>query len=120
MKKIIVPFLASFLLGAGCSSSPVWPGSGVAQGTVKGSVGDVNQRAQNVLKEMKIELVGTSVQNSGNEIQLVGKMEDVDVAITIDNASHSTSNVQVKASKNIMTGEKELAQDILSRIVSQG
>lgn len=107
------------LIAAGCASAPMGPGSGVAQGNVKGSVTDTNQHAQTVFQQMNIQLTGSSIKNSGNERQLTGKMGDTDITVTIDNAPNSTSAVEVQASKNLVNGNKDLAKEILSRIVQQ-
>ncbi|MBI3544697.1 MAG: hypothetical protein HY075_15615, partial [Deltaproteobacteria bacterium] len=58
--------------------------------------------------------------NSGNERQLTGKMGDTDVTITLDNAPNSTTNVEVNAKKNMVNGDRDLASQILSRIVQRG
>ncbi len=96
------------------------PGAGAAQATVKGSVDEVNKVAEKVLQDMNIQLTGSSVKNAGNERQLTGKMGDNDVTIILDNAPNKTTEVEVQAGKNMVSGNKDLAKEILSRIVAQG
>ncbi len=117
-KKIIT--LALFLgLLSGCASSTMGPGAGSAEGTIKGSVSHVSDQTQAVFRQMNIQLTGSSSKNSGNEHQINGKLGDSDIAVTIDNASGATTNVKVDASKNMFNGNRDLAQQILDRIVQQ-
>lgn len=104
---------------AGCASAPLGPTSGVAQGVVKGTVTEVNQDAQAVLQEMGIQVTGTATKDSGKEMQLTGKQGEINITVTIDDASATTSNVEVQASKNAVSGNKSLAEDILNRIVGR-
>ena len=110
---------ALLLLFSACASSTMGPGAGAAEGVVKGSVDDVNQRAQNVFKQMNIQFVSSSIKKSGNERQLSGKMGDSDITITMDNATPSTTSIKVDASKNVVSGEQDVAKGILNRIVQQ-
>ena len=120
MLKNSMFFIVFSFIAAGCASSTVGPGAGAAQGIVKGSVDDVNHRAQTVFQQMNIQVTGNSTKNSGNERQLLGKIGDTDVTVTMDNAPNSTTSVEVDASKNIVNGDRELAKEILSRIIQQG
>ena len=112
MSLILVPIVM-----AGCAGATIGPGAGVAQGIVKGSAEEVKQRTQTVFQQMGIQATGNSMKNAGNELQLMGKLGDADVNVTIYNAPKSTSNVEVQASKNLIEGNKNLAGEILSRIV---
>ena len=120
MTKILTPIFALLLFIAGCANAPIGPTSGIAQGTVKGSVNEVNDRAQKVLQQMNVQITGSSIKQSGNERQITGKIGDNEVTVTMDVAPNSTTNVEVKASKNLVSGNKDLAKDILSKIVQQG
>jgi hypothetical protein len=120
--KIDVRFLVAgiWIAMAGCANSPIGPGSGTAEAVVKGSVDDVSQRAQSVLQGMNIPVTDNNSRNSGKERQLLGKSGDTDVTVTMDNAPDGTTHVAVEASKNVISGNKSLAQEILSRIVQKG
>jgi hypothetical protein len=107
-----------FLLSA-CASSTTGPGAGAAEGTVKGSVDDINQKAQSVFQQMNIQTTASSIENSGNERRLVGKMGDSNITVQIDKADNATSNVKVDASKNVVSGQQDIAKNILSKIVQQ-
>ena len=119
-KKLRFPILGLLLLAAGCANSTVGPGAGAAQAVVKGNVNDVNQRAQAVFQKMNIQITGSSSKNSGNELQLTGKMGDNDVTVIMDNAPNSTTNIEVDAGKNLLNGNRDLAKEVLTRIVQQG
>ena len=118
MKNKLVPFLAFLGLLAGCASSTMGPGSGAAEGVVKGSVDQVSNQTQVVFQQMNIQMTGSSIKNSGNERQISGKLGDSDISVKIDNAG-STTSVSVDASKNAFNGNSDLAKDILNRIVLQ-
>lgn len=119
MKKKLAAFVVFLGMLAGCASSTQGPGAGAAEGVVKGSVDQVSNQAESALQQMKIQVTGSSTKNSGNERQIIGKYGDSDVTVTIDNAPGSTSNVKVDASKNVFNGDRNLAQEILLRIVQQ-
>ncbi len=119
MLKKLLPLLVVLTALSGCAGSTVGPGAGAAQGVVKGSVDEVNRRAEAVLGQMNIQVTGSSTKNSGNERQITGKMGDSDVTITLDNAPNATTNVEVSAGKNLVSGNRDLAKEILSRIVQQ-
>ncbi|HTL13408.1 MAG TPA: hypothetical protein VL588_13020 [Bdellovibrionota bacterium] len=120
MLKSLVSALALSVFVSACASSTVGPGAGTAESIVQGSVDEVNQRAENVFKDMKIQKTGDASKNNGTERQLMGKMGSTDVKVTIDNASSKTVDVKVEASKNAAQGNRDLAKKILSQIVSEG
>jgi len=105
------------LLFSACASSTMGLGAGATQGLIKGSVDNANQHAQMVFSQMNIQTTGSSVQNSGNERQLTGKLGDSNITVTMSAAPSSTTNVEVDASKNALSGNKDLAKTILNRIV---
>ncbi len=113
---VLVLFIAML---SGCASSTTGPGAGGAEGVVKGQVDHVSNQAQTVFKEMNIQMTGSSTKNNGNERQITGKLGDSDITVTVDNVSGSASNVKVDASKNMFNGDKNLAQQILTRIVQE-
>ena len=112
--------LASVLLMlTACASSTVGPGAGVAEAPVKGSVSNLNMRAQNVFQQMNIQSTGSSSANAGNEQQLTGRLGDSDITVRIDRQDANTSNVKVQASKNFVSGQQDVAKEILDKIVQQ-
>lgn len=117
--KQCIPFFVLALVASGCASSTLGPGAGAAQSTVKGPIEEVTQHAQDVLREMNIQVTGNSTKNSGEERQLMGKMGDTDVTVTLDNAPNSMTSVEVDASKNLVSGNRDLAREILSKIIQK-
>jgi len=119
MKKKLAAFTVLLGMLAGCASSTSGPGSGAAEGIVKGNVDHVDNQAHAVFQQMNIRVTGTTVKNNGTERELMGKVGESDVTVTIDNGPGSTSNVKVAATKNAFSGNRDLAQEILLRIVEQ-
>lgn len=119
MRNIITLGLFSLFV-AGCASSSFGPGAGVTQGTVKGTVSMVDLRVQSVFQQMKIQLTGNSMKNSGNQRQITGKIGETEVTVTMDNSTNSTTTIEVQASKNVVDGNRDLAREILNRIIQQG
>lgn len=120
MKKgKLTSVFGAIVLLAGCASSTVGPGAGAAQGVVKGSLDDVSRRAQTAFQQMNIQTTGSSMKNSGAERELTGTLGDSKITVTMDTAGNSTTNVEVAASKNIVSGNQDLARQVLSKIVQQ-
>ena len=117
MLKIWIALISFIALASGCASSTSGPGAGTAASTVKGSVEVVQKRAREVFKDMNIQVTGDTVKNAGNERQLMGRKGDTAITVTINNDANSTSTVEVEASRNVMSGDRDLAHDILGRIV---
>lgn len=119
LRNVMTFLLLSFSIG-GCAGATFGPGAGTVQGMVKGTVVEVDQRVQTVFQQMKIQLTGNSMKNSGNERELTGMIGDTEVTVTMNNASNSTTTVEVQASKNIVDGKRDFAREVLNRIVQQG
>lgn len=119
MNRKLLPFVGALVFVAGCASSTVGPGAGAAQALVKGDVKDVDQHAQQVFNDMKISQTGSAIKNQGNQRQLTGKYGDSDITVTMNKQSDSSTNVEVDASKNLVSGNQDLARQILSKIVEK-
>lgn len=115
IRKVAVACSIAFL--SACASSTIGPGSGAAESAVHGNVDQVSQRAQQVFQQMNIQSTGSSIANSGSERTLNGKMGGSDVAVRIDSTGASTSDVKVDVSKNFVSGQGDIAKEILNRIV---
>ena len=128
--------LAGSLLGltllaggaAGCSSHVAAAGAGAgaayyltnrgAEGVATGSFDQVTQNALAVMERMGITRTDPDVnEQDGDERELKGTYQDMDVVIELERRDESSTLVQVTASKNAVNYEKDVAQRIVQEIV---
>jgi hypothetical protein len=91
-----------------------------AESLVEGPVDEVTARAEAVMGEMQIVKNAESNEQSGDKRELKGKRGDLDVVITLQRESPTTTKVEVTARENLAEWDKEYAEDVLSRIVKGG
>jgi Protein of unknown function (DUF3568) len=112
---------------AGCAAAAVGAAAGAAGGVyltsrgaqslVDGSIDQVAERSQAVMKELNI-VPGTSTSSdAGQKREFKGTKGDLDVTITLESRSSSTTHVEASARKNFAEWDKSFAQDVVSRIV---
>jgi hypothetical protein len=118
------------LPAAGCAAAAVGAAAGAAGGVylttrgaesvVDGSIDQVATRAQSVMKDLQIVPGTTSSSNGGQKREFKGTKGDLDVTITLDSRSSSTTHVEASARKNLAEWDKNFAQDVVTRIVKAG
>lgn len=127
--------LAGSLLGltllagaAGCSSHVAAVGAGAgaayyltnrgAEGLAQGSFDQVTANALAVMQRMNIERTDPDVnEQDGDERELKGTYQDMDVVIELERRDENTTLVQVTAKKSEVNYEKDFAQEIVRQIV---
>jgi hypothetical protein len=117
-------FISLALLAAsGCSTSggkqePVVDHES-AQRDLKGSVSDLNNRAQAAFKDMGIDLTGTQLKNSGNEQDLTGTAGDKNVTVELTGISNGMTHVDVSAKEGTFQWNQDYANNVLSKIIEK-
>ena len=91
-----------------------------AQGDVKGDVEQVNQRANQALKSMGIQITGNEMKSSGKEQSLSGKSGGTDISVKMTQAATGTTHIEVIAKESAIKWNKDYAKEILAKIVNQG
>ena len=127
--------LAGSLLGltllagaAGCSSHVAAAGAGAgaayyltnrgAEGVATGSFDQVTDNAIAVMNRMGIERTDPDVnEQDGDERELKGRYQDMDVVIELERRDDNSTLVQVTAKKSEVNYEKDFAQQIVRDIV---
>ena len=108
-------FLAA--AGAGAAGAIAYTNRG-ATSVVAGSVDQVFDRAGGAFQQAGITETGRSTEDSGLQRKLLGTKGEYDVTVELNRSTDSTTNVEITARKNAVEYDKELAKDILSRIVT--
>jgi protein-tyrosine-phosphatase len=130
MRKPRAPWLLLLGLVAGlpgCLATAAAAGAGAgvyltsrgAESIVDGPVDQVEQRARAVLQQEGIDVTGTQTENSGAKRELKGKKGDLEITVTMETQDAKTTKTEVTARKNLVTWDKDYAQQVLGKIVKQ-
>jgi len=120
--------VASLALLPGCiaaGAAAAGAGTGIylttrgAESIVDGSIDDVERRARAVFEAESIPISGTQTENSGDKRELKGKKDDLDITVSMERQSPQTTKVEVSARRNLVTWDKDYAQQLLGKIVKQ-
>jgi hypothetical protein len=106
--------LAAAAAGAGTG---IYLTSRGAESIVNGSVDEVAARTRAVLKSEGVTIDATSMENSGDNRQTKGKKGDLDITVSMERQSPTTTKTEVSARKNLAEWDKGYAQRILDKIV---
>jgi protein-tyrosine-phosphatase len=118
--------LASALPGcvaAGAAAAGV--GSGVyftsrgAESILDGTPEQVETRARAVLEKDGVRITGTQTEKSGDKRELKGTKNDLDITVTMERQDSKSTKTEISARKNLVTWDKDYAQQLLSKIVQQ-
>jgi protein-tyrosine-phosphatase len=118
--------LASVLpacVAAGAAAAGV--GSGIyftsrgAESVVAGPVDQVEKRARAVLEQEGVRITGTQSEKSGDKRELKGTKNDLDITVTMERQDAQSTKTEVSARKNLVTWDKDYAQQLLGKIVKQ-
>jgi hypothetical protein len=86
---------------------------------LKGSVSEVNNRTQDVFKDMGIQITGTQSKESGHERDLSGKAGDKDVSVKMTDIGNGMTHVDVSAKNGALQWNEDYAQSVLSKIIEK-
>jgi hypothetical protein len=116
----LVSVMSLQLGAAGCASSTMGPGAGAADSTLKGSVNDTAQHTLNVFQQMGVQVTNDSIMNSGKSRELTGQMGETTIKVVMESTgTPSLTSVHVAASNNVVNGKKDIAQNVLDKLVQQ-
>jgi FAD/FMN-containing dehydrogenase len=120
--------LALCTLPAGCLAAAAAAGAGGAiaynergaSSLVNGSVADVAADARAVLTAMGVTPDGEDAGDRGeNDVTVSGTRGEMRVRVEIERQSATTSEVMVTAREGTLDYDREMARDILSRIMAR-
>jgi hypothetical protein len=110
--------LAAAAAGAGVGTGVYLTTRG-AKSVVKGSVSDVATQARAVLKAEGATIDATSMEQSGDKREIKAKKGDLDITVSLERQSATTTNAEVTARKNLAEWDKDYAERILNKIVKK-
>ena len=103
--------------GAGAAGAIAYTNRG-ATAVVAGTVDYTFDRTVAAFQQAGISETGRSSANSGRQRKLIGTKGEYEVTAELNHSSDSTTKVEITASKSAVEYNKEMAKDILNRIVS--
>jgi len=103
--------------GAGAAGAIAYTNRG-ATSVVAGTVDQAFNRAVVAFQQAGITETGRSTENSGKLRKLIGKKGEVEVTAELNWTTDSTTKVEITARENAVEYDKELAKDILNRILT--
>jgi peroxiredoxin family protein len=90
-----------------------------AESLVDGSVDEVERRARAVFEAEGIPVTGSQMEKSGDKRELKGTKGDLEITVNMERQGPNTTKTEVSARKNLVSWDKDYAQQLLARIVSQ-
>jgi hypothetical protein len=90
-----------------------------AKALLQGNVADLVRRTQAVFQSEGIQETGQSTEKSGAKAELKGTKGNLDITVTFESQSATTTDVEVSARKNAVEWDKDYAKSLLSRIAQQ-
>jgi hypothetical protein len=113
------------LLSAACAPTTVGAAGGIgytgrgATALVQEQVPQVYESTRAVFQEMGIELMDRGGSARGNDITVSGRRGTADVHVSIERETNASSEVFVRVREGRADYNRELAGEILSRIVAK-
>ena len=86
-----------------------------AESLVQGQPSEVVTAA---FSEFQIQQTGNSTENGGDKQEFKGTKGDLEVTVTLERKSPTTTNVEVTARKNLAEWDKDFAKQVLQKIVT--
>ena len=121
LSLVLVAFTASgcFLVaaGAGAAGAIAYTNRG-ATSVVAGTVDRVFDRATAAFQQAGITETGRTTEDSGRQRKLIGTKGEYEVTAELNRSTDSTTKVEITARKNVVEYDKELAKDILNRLLT--
>lgn len=103
--------------GAGAAGAIAYTNRG-ATSVIAGSVDQLFARTRTAFQQANINETGQSTQDSGRKRTLVGTRGEYEVIADMSWATDSTTRVEITARKSAVEYDRELAKDILDRILT--
>lgn len=104
--------------GAGAAGAIAYTNRGAAS-NVAGTVDQVFERTVAAFKQAGITETGRSTANNGEQRKLVGTKGEYEVTAELNRVNASTTKVEVIARKSAVEYDKELAKDVVNRILTK-
>jgi hypothetical protein len=104
--------------GAGAAGAIAYTNRG-ATSDVSGTVDQVFDRTGAAFQQAGISETGRSTENNGEERKLIGTKGEYEVTAELNRSSEKTTKVEVTAKKSAVEYDKELAKDVLNRILAK-
>jgi hypothetical protein len=89
-----------------------------AESLVQGQPSQVAPRVTAAFAEFQIQQTGNSTENGGDKQEFKGTKGDLEVTVTLERKSPTTTNVEVTARKNLAEWDKDFAKQVLQKIVT--
>jgi hypothetical protein len=104
--------------GAGAAGAIAYTNRG-ATSVVAGNVTQVFDRSVTAFQQAGITETGRSTENSGEQRKLIGTKGEYEVTAELNRSTDSTTKVEVTAKKSAVEYDKEIAKDVLNRILTR-
>jgi hypothetical protein len=104
--------------GAGAAGAIAYTNRGAAS-NIAGTVDQVFDRTVTAFQAAGVAETGRSTANNGEQRKLVGTKGEYEVTAEINRSNETTSKVEVTAKKSAVEYDKELAKDVLNRILTK-
>ncbi len=102
---------------AAAAGGAIYVTSRGAEATMAGQPADIAPRVASAFSASGIQPTGNSTDNGGDQLGFKGTKGDLDINVTVERKSPTTSKVEVTARKNLAEWDKDFAKTVLSRIV---
>lgn|SRR5690242_61830 len=89
-----------------------------AESLVQGQPSQVAPRVTAAFSAFQIEQTGNSTENGGDKQEFKGTKGDLEVTVSLERKSPTTTNVEVTARKNLAEWDKDFAKQVLQKIVT--
>ncbi len=89
-----------------------------AEAVVEGQPASLEPRIRAALTHYNVSVTGTSTENGGDKHSWEGKAGDLEVSVTAERQSPTTTKLTVTAKRNVADWDKEFAEQVLQRVVS--
>ena len=103
--------------GAGAAGAIAYTNRG-ATSVIAGTVDQAFDRAAAAFQQAGITETGRSTGDSGRQRKLIGTKGEYEVTAELNHSTDSTTKVEITARKSAVEYDKEMAKEILNRIVS--
>lgn len=104
--------------GAGAAGAIAYTNRG-ATSVVAGTVDQVFDRAVAAFQQAGIAETGRSTEDNGRQRKLIGTKGEYEVTAELNRSTDSTTKVEITARKSAVEYDKELAKDILNRMLTR-
>lgn len=103
--------------GAGAAGAIAYTNLG-ATSVVAGTVDQVFDRATVAFQQAAIAETGRSTEDSGQQRKIIGTKGEYEVTAEFNRTTDSTTKVEITARKSAVEYDKEMAKDVLTRILT--